>query len=114
MIAWAPEDEPANAQIEAVLDAFEETAWAGLESDRRARAAVLRREYGGGAPVHLLAAQCDLEAGRGLNIVPPGARRTFDPLRDALQPRARLAPARTPRLHRGGAAESGSNPRPAT
>ena len=31
VIAWAPEDEPTDAEIEAVLDAFEDTAWAGLE-----------------------------------------------------------------------------------
>ena len=33
--------------------------------------------------VHVLAARCDLETGRSLNIAPPGWRRTFDPLRDA-------------------------------
>ena len=27
VIAWAPDDEPTAAQIDAVLDAFEETAW---------------------------------------------------------------------------------------
>ncbi len=42
-------------------------------------AAVLHREEGGGAHVHILAARCDLETGRSLNIAPPGWRRTFDP-----------------------------------
>jgi len=83
VIAWAPEDAPTDEQIGAVLDAFEKTAWAGLESDRYAWAAVLHREEGGGAHVHVLAARCDLETGRSLNIAPPGWRRTFDPLRDA-------------------------------
>ena len=83
VIAWAPEDEPTDEQIEAVLDEFEKTAWAGLESDRYAWAAVLHRERGGGAHVHVLAARCDLETGRSLNIAPPGWRKTFDPLRDA-------------------------------
>ena len=83
MIAWAPEDEPTDEQIHEVLDAFEETAWAGLEPDRYSWAAVLHREEGGGAHVHVLAARCDLETGRSLNIAPPGWRRTFDPLRDA-------------------------------
>ena len=83
VIAWAPDDQPTDEQIEAVLDAFEETAWAGLEPDRYAWAAVLHRERGGGAHVHVLAARCDLETGRSLNIAPPGWRRTFDPLRDA-------------------------------
>ena len=77
VIAWAPDDQPTDEQTEAVLDAFEETAWAGLEPDRYAWAAVLHRERGGGAHVHVLAARCDLETGRSLNIAPPGWRRTF-------------------------------------
>ena len=83
VIAWAPDDHPTDEQIEAVLDEFEKTAWAGLEPDRYAWAAVLHRERGGGAHVHVLAARCDLETGRSLNIAPPGWQRTFDPLRDA-------------------------------
>ena len=83
VIAWAPEDEPTDEQIGAVLDAFEETAWAGLEFDRYAWAAVLHRERGGGAHVHVLAARCDLETGRSLNIAPPGWEKMFGPLRDA-------------------------------
>ena len=83
VIAWAPEDRPTDEQIEAVLDEFEKTAWAGLEPDRYAWTAVLHRERGGGVHAHVLAAQCDLETGRSLNIAPPGWQRTFDPLRDA-------------------------------
>ena len=67
VIAWAPDDHPTDEQIEAVLDEFEKTAWAGLEPDRYAWAAVLHREEGGGAHVHILAARCDLETGRSLN-----------------------------------------------
>ena len=40
VIAWAPDDTPTDAQIGAVIDAFEQTAWAGLEPDRYAWAAV--------------------------------------------------------------------------
>ena len=83
VIAWAPDDRPTGAQIEAVLDEFERTAWAGLERDRYSWTAVLHRERGGGVHVHVLAAQCDLETGKSLNIAPPGWQRTFDPLRDA-------------------------------
>ena len=60
-----------------------QTAWAGLEPDRYAWAAVVHRERGGGVHVHVLAARCDLETGRSLNIAPPGWQKTFDPLRDA-------------------------------
>ena len=128
VIAWAPDDTPTDAQIGAVLDAFERTAWAGLEPDRYAWAAVVHRERGGGAHVHVLAARCDLESGRSLNIAPPGWEKTFGPLRDALQRRTRLesagrpgagagAATRAPRLRRGGAAAGrprgrGRPPRP--
>ena len=83
VIAWAPDDQPTDEQIEAVLDAFEKTAWAGLEPDRYAWAAVLHRERGGGAHVHVLAARCDLETGRSLNIAPSGWETTFGALQDA-------------------------------
>ena len=83
VIAWAPDDAPTDAQIGAVIDAFEQTAWAGLEPDRYAWSAVVHRERDGGAHVHVLAARCDLETGRSLNIAPPGWQKTFGPLRDA-------------------------------
>ena len=73
MIAWAPEDRPTDAQIDAVLDEFEQTAWAGLEPDRYSWTAVLHREQGGG--VHVLTARCDLETGRSLNIARPAGSR---------------------------------------
>ena len=82
VIAWAPEDQPTDAQIESVVDEFEKTAWAGLEPDRYSWTAVEHRERGGGVHVHVLAARCDLETGRSLNIAPPGWQKTFDPLRD--------------------------------
>ena len=83
VIAWAPEDQPTDEQIGAVLDEFEKTAWAGLEPDRYAWTAVLHREHGTGVHVHVLAARCDLETGRSLNIAPPGWEKTFGTLRDA-------------------------------
>ena len=83
VIAWAPGDRPTDAQIEAVLDQFEQTAWAGLEPDRYAWSAVEHRERGGGVHVRVFAARCDLETGKSLNIAPPGWQQTFGPLRDA-------------------------------
>ena len=115
VIAWAPEDRPTDAQIEAVLDKFEKTAWAGLEPDRYAWSAVEHRERGGGVHVHIFAARCDLETGKSLNIAPPGWQQTFGPLRDAFNhehgwsrpddpARAQGRPARPPRLDRRGEA----------
>ena len=63
VIAWAPDDTPTDAQIGAVVDAFERTAWAGPGPDRYSWAAVVHRERDGGAHVHVLAARCDLETG---------------------------------------------------
>ena len=44
--------------------------------------AVQHRETGGGVHVHVLAARCDLETGKSLNIAAPGWQKTFDALRD--------------------------------
>ena len=104
VIAWAPEDRPTRAQIDAVLDRFERTAWAGLETDRYAWTAVEHRERGGGVHVHVLAARCDLETGKSLNIAPPGWQNTFGPLRDGFNHDPRLEPARRPGPGQGAAA----------
>ena len=82
VIAWSPEDRPAQSEIEAVLDEFEATAWSGLEPDQYAWSAVLHREENGGVHVHIFAARCDLETGKSLNIAPPGWQKTFDLVRD--------------------------------
>ena len=82
VLAWAPDDQPTAAQIETVLDAFEQTAWAGLEPDRYAWTAVQHDEPTGAVHVHILAARVDLETGKSLNIAPPGWQQAFDPLRD--------------------------------
>ena len=82
VIAWAPEDRPSDAQIGAVLNDFEELAFAGLSPDRCCWSAVLHREPDGGVHVHVLAARCDLQTGRSLNIAPPGWLNDYRPLRD--------------------------------
>ena len=64
VIAWAPEDNPSDAQIGRVVDEFEKTAWAGLEADRYAWSAIEHREAGAGVHVHVLAARVDLETAR--------------------------------------------------
>ena len=82
VIAWAPEDHPSDAQIGRVVDEFEKTAWAGLEPDRYAWAAVQHCEAGKGVHMHVLAARVDLATGKSLNIAAPGWQKTFDALRD--------------------------------
>ena len=83
-MAWSPEDAPTRAELERVVDEFEETAWTGLERDRYVWAVILHRDHDGGVHLHIFAARCDLATGRSLNIAPPGWQKTFDPLRDAL------------------------------
>ena len=68
MIAWAPEDQPSDTEIDRVLDEFEDTAWPGLAPNRYAWTAVRHREAGRGVHVHVVAARCDLETGKSLNI----------------------------------------------
>ncbi len=83
VIAWAPEDQPSAQDIDRVLDEFEQSAWAGLAPDRYAWAAVQHRAATGGVHVHVLAARCDLETGKSLNIAPPGWEHTYGPLVEA-------------------------------
>ena len=55
VIAGAPDDRPTDAQIDAVFDIFERTAWAGLEPARYAWTAVQHRSVrpgDGPAPQH--------------------------------------------------------------
>ena len=77
---------PTGARVEAVLDEFEKTAWAGLEPDRYSWTAVLNRPHGGEIHVHVLTPRV---AWRRAGPEPehrhaPGWAETFDPLRDAI------------------------------
>ena len=83
VIAWAPEDRPTDEQIEAVLDAFEKTAWAaGARPIRLGRRAAPRARRRRSRPRPRRAVRPG-ETGRSLNIAPPGWEKTFGPLRDA-------------------------------
>ena len=86
------------AEIEAVVDEFEQTAWAGLEPDRYAWTAVQHDEPSGAVHVHILAARVDLETGKSLNIAPPGWAGALRPLAGLAERRARVEPAGRPRL----------------
>lgn len=82
VIAWSPEDKPTKEQIDAVLNDFEKLAFAGLEGNRYAWAAVRHDEENGGCHVHVIAARVDLQTGKSLNIAPPNWQKSYDPLRD--------------------------------
>ena len=82
VVAWAPEDDPTPAEIEAVLDDIERTAFAGLKRDQYDWCCVLHRDAKGGVHVHYLIPRVELESGRAFNAFPPGWRKDFDALRD--------------------------------
>jgi len=82
VIAFAPEDKPTREQVDAVLNDFEKLAFAGLEGNRYAWAAVRHDEENGGCHIHVIAARVDLQTGKSLNIAPPNWQKSYDPLRD--------------------------------
>ena len=80
VIAWAPEDDPTDAQIEAVLDDFERVAFAGLASNQYCWSAVLHREEGAGIHVHVVVPRVKLQSGKHFNPAPPGWPRHLNPV----------------------------------
>ena len=84
VIAWAVEDQPTDEQIERTVDEFEKLAWAGMEPHRYAWTAVKHRDSEGKVHVHVVAARCDLETGKSLNIAPPNWERTYGALQNYL------------------------------
>ena len=71
VLAWAPEDDPTNEQIMAVLDDFEKVAFAGLQSNQYTWSAVLHREKKGGVHVHFIVPCVELQSGKSFNVAPP-------------------------------------------
>lgn len=82
VIAWSKSDNPTDADIKEVLDAFENHAFAGLQPNQYHLTAVLHEEDDGSKHVHFLVPRIELETGKALNIAPPGHEKYFDPLRD--------------------------------
>ena len=82
VIAWSPDDQPSDTEIQKVLDDYERLAFAGLDPERYSWTAVLHRDDNGTPHIHTLTARVDLETGKSLNIAPPGHRRDFDAFRD--------------------------------
>ena len=80
--AWAPEDAPSRAEIDAVLDDIERTSFAGLRRDQYDWCCVLHRDADGGVHVHFLIPRVELDSGRAFNAFPPRWRKDFDALRD--------------------------------
>ncbi|MGI4778333.1 MAG: hypothetical protein ACRYGA_09485 [Janthinobacterium lividum] len=82
VIAFAPDDDPSDEDIEAILDDFREVCFAGLDKTRFCFVAYLHRSPDK-VDLHVLLAKVDLLTGLQFNAAPPGWERDFDPLRDA-------------------------------
>jgi hypothetical protein len=80
VLAWAPEDQPTDEQIQAVLDDFEKVAFAGLQGNQYTWSAVLHREKGGGVHVHLVVPRVELQSGKSFNVAPPRWDKDLNPV----------------------------------
>lgn len=82
VIAFAPEDDPSDQDIQDVLDSFEELAFAGLEKDDYHLFAVQHDEADGSKHIHVLVPRIHLGTKKSLNIAPPNHSSVFYPWRD--------------------------------
>jgi hypothetical protein len=85
VIAFAPQDQPAEEQIEEVIEGFKRTAWAGLEDDDFCILVVEHRKKNGkGTHLHFLIARHHISRKIHYNPAPPGWQKRYDLLRDYL------------------------------
>ena len=82
VIAFAPEDDPSDQELQDVLDSFEELAFAGLEKDDYHLFAVQHDEADGSKHIHVLVPRVHLGTKKSLNIAPPNHSSVFYPWRD--------------------------------
>lgn len=82
VIAWSKEDDPTDAQIQEVLNDFEQHSFAGLDPSQYHLFAVLHTDQDGSKHIHVLTPRLDIQSGKSLNIAPPGHEKHFDSLRD--------------------------------
>jgi len=72
VIAFAPEDQPTEEQIAEVIEGFQQTAWAGLQSDDFCVLVVEhRRKDGKGTHLHFLVANYHISRKKHYNPAPP-------------------------------------------
>jgi hypothetical protein len=83
VISFAASDAPTNEQLEAVINSFEDTAFAGLEPDQYDILWVKHTHTGGDrVELHFVTPRVELTSGKSLNIAPPGSNKYFEPWRD--------------------------------
>ncbi|MGL6343253.1 MAG: hypothetical protein ACRC80_29455 [Waterburya sp.] len=80
VISFAPEDAPTNQQIEAVIDSFEQYAFAGLDKDAYNTLWVKHSHTGNNrVELHFVTPRVEIYTGKSLNIAPPGWHGYFKP-----------------------------------
>ena len=85
VIAFAPEDQPTEEQIEEVIEAFQRTAWPGLEDqDFCVLVVEHRKKDGKRTHLHFLIARHHISRGIHYNPAPPGWQKRYRLLRDYL------------------------------
>ncbi|WP_081713287.1 MULTISPECIES: relaxase/mobilization nuclease domain-containing protein [unclassified Labrenzia] len=83
VISFDKDDHPTEEQQQAVMDAFDELAFAGLDRDQVDMLWV-RHSHEGRVELHFCTPRMELTSGKSLNIAPPGYQKAMDSLRDML------------------------------
>ena len=80
VLSFAPENAPTDKEIEAVIDSFEQYAFAGLEKDAYNTLWVKHTHTGNDrVELHFVTPRVELYTGKSLNIAPPGWHGYFKP-----------------------------------
>jgi hypothetical protein len=85
VLSFAPEDCVTPEVEEAIMDRFEQVAFAGLDSDQY-NILWVRHSHAGHHELHFLTPRVELSTGKSLNIRPPGdgSKAVFDDLRSEI------------------------------
>jgi hypothetical protein len=83
VISFDKDDHPTEEQQQAVMDAFDELAFASLDRDQVDMLWV-RHSHEGRVELHFCTPRMELTSGKSLNIAPPGYQKAMDALRDML------------------------------
>ena len=83
VLSFAPEDAPNNEQQQALINSFENVAFAGLDKDQYDILWVRHTHTGNDrVELHFVTPRVELTTGKSLNIAPPGWESYFRPWRD--------------------------------
>ena len=83
VLSFAPDDAPTPDQQAALIQSFEDTAFAGLEPDQYSILWVRHTHTSDGrVELHFVTPRVELTTGKSLNIAPPGWQNYFRPWRD--------------------------------